>query len=110
MMDRKFRVRNKASAKLDAKKVRDIRELYARSEATQGQLARDYGVTVITIGRIIRHESWQDVPDRDPLPSAAPSPDDIAKRALGIQRTVDGVNADAVLEELDNDKGDTLER
>ncbi len=105
---KKFLKGNKSQAKkLDAKMVRDIRELYGRSDATQGQLARDYGVSVITIGRIVRHESWQDIPDRDPPPSAQPSPDEIAKRALGIQSSMNQKLGDEALAELD--KGDTLE-
>lgn len=100
---KKYQGRNKAMPhKLDAKKVRDIRELYARSEATQGQLARDYGVSVITIGRVIRHESWQDIPDRDPPPSEAATPEEILNRVVALQRSLNpqGV-ADELLDELD---------
>lgn len=45
------------SAKLDWLTVQRIRALYAEGWS-QGRLAREFGVGVGTIGRIVRHESW----------------------------------------------------
>ncbi len=58
----KLQLRNKRAAKLTAQDVRDIRARYAEGSVTQGQLARDYGISAIQIGRIVRWESWADVP------------------------------------------------
>lgn len=55
-----FQQGNKKGAKLDQQRVLDIRRL-ARQGMTQGALARLHGVSVITIGRIVRREVWQDV-------------------------------------------------
>lgn len=57
----KLRQFNKASAKLSVADVHAIRRRYEAREATQGALARDYGVSVIQIGRIVRYESWSDL-------------------------------------------------
>ena len=40
-------------------KVRELREAYGGGE-TQGSLSKRFGVSVITIGRIVRGESWQE--------------------------------------------------
>ena len=40
-------------------RVRELREAYAGGE-TQGSLSKRFGVSVITIGRIVRGESWQE--------------------------------------------------
>lgn len=106
--DRKFGPKNKAAAKkLTPQKVRDIRELYARSEATQGQLARDFGVSIVTIHRVIHRESWQDIPDRDSPPKQERTAEEIIADAMSLQRSLNPQSADEILAELD--KGDTLE-
>lgn len=106
--DKKFEGKNKAASKLTVTNVRDIREMYARGDATQGQLSREYKVSIVTIGRIVRFESWQDVPARevDPLTLQLS-----AERLLRMQESVDNPRAlgDELLKELDSDKGDTLE-
>jgi hypothetical protein len=53
----KFSRNHTRSAKLTATQVLDIRTKFADG-ATQGSLAREYGVTVGTIGRITRGETW----------------------------------------------------
>ena len=57
----KFGGRNSRAAKLTIGQVREIRELYVASRASQGQLARDFGVSVVQIGRIVRGEVWQNL-------------------------------------------------
>ena len=52
-----FSRRNTKAAKLSLSQVQDIREAYAQG-ATQSALCRHYGVTVGTIGRIVRGETW----------------------------------------------------
>ena len=44
---------------LTPSKVLEIRAFYNKGHVTQGQLARDYGVSVVQIGRIVRGEVWQ---------------------------------------------------
>lgn len=58
MTSGKFGRSNTRSAKLSPTEVLDIRIKFADG-ATQGSLAREYGVTVGTIGRITRGETWQ---------------------------------------------------
>lgn len=45
------------TAKLDWAKVREMRALYAGGW-TQGALCRDFGVSINTVGRIVRGETW----------------------------------------------------
>jgi len=53
-----FSRRNIASAKLTPQSVLEIRQLY-NDGWSQGRLARHFHVSVITIGRVVRGESWQ---------------------------------------------------
>ena len=53
-----FGLRNNAARKLTAYEVAEMRKSYAEG-ATQGALARSYGVSVGQVGRIVRGESWQ---------------------------------------------------
>lgn len=53
----KFRRNHTKSAKLTAEQVLSIRDAYAAG-TTQGELARTYQMSVGTIGRIVRGESW----------------------------------------------------
>lgn len=53
----KFRAGNISRAKLTPEDVVEIRRRYNALE-TQGALARAYGVSIGTIGRIVRGESW----------------------------------------------------
>lgn len=104
---------NKRASKLTLTQVKDMRELYARGDCTQGQLARDYKVSVIQVGRILRGESWQGVGEASPSP-VADDPSAILQRVLAVQEEIrspgmDKLNAvheklhvgDRVLGELD---------
>jgi hypothetical protein len=84
----KFHKGHLKSAKLSASQVAAIRESYANG-ATQGQLAREYGMSVGQIGRIVRRENWtqfagplhpNQMPDGKPpdfmQPGWTPSPED----------------------------------
>lgn len=53
-----FEKRNRQSAKLTAEQVGEIRAHYADG-ATQRDLGAYYGVSPLTIGRIVRGESWR---------------------------------------------------
>jgi len=68
----KFLRGNIKAAVLTAELVREIRHKYHILGYTQGQLAREYQINVNTVGRIVRGETWQDVPLAPaPEPSAA---------------------------------------
>jgi hypothetical protein len=47
------------NAKLTPTQVLEIREKYWQQHYTQGALCREYEVSVVTIGRIVRGESWK---------------------------------------------------
>ncbi len=49
---------NRNGAKLTVDNVNEIRMKYTTGEYTQGALAEEYGVTQSTVGRALRHESW----------------------------------------------------
>jgi len=53
----KFNSNNKRSAKLTAGKVLEMREKYVKG-MSQGALAREFGVSVGQVGRIVRGEAW----------------------------------------------------
>lgn len=55
----KFHKGNIRARKLTASQVLEMRELYHEQAWTQSALARRYQVSVITVGRIVRGESWQ---------------------------------------------------
>lgn len=57
----KFTLGNIRSAKLSNEQVYEMRNLYAEG-ATQAYLSRTFGVSVNTVGRIVRGESRQGVP------------------------------------------------
>lgn len=54
-----FDAKNKRAKKLSQSEVTEMRRYYGEG-ITQGQLSRAYGVTVGTVGRICRGESWQE--------------------------------------------------
>lgn len=58
----KFWSGNSKAARLTPAIVERIREEYKIPGVTQGDLARKYGVSVIQIGRIVRWESWANMP------------------------------------------------
>lgn len=57
----KFQLKHTRAAKLTLADVRSIRRKWGSGAWTQSALCREYGVTINTIGRIVRGESWADV-------------------------------------------------
>jgi hypothetical protein len=105
-MPRKFRLGNLRAAKLTPEEVVEIRERYWQDGETQSSLCHKYGVTIGTIGRVVRGETFQDyggpVPYSREKPAAqrlaeagedralmsnAPKPDDAAI-AASIAKTI----------------------
>jgi hypothetical protein len=68
----KFAKRHKMAAKLSGEQVLRIRELY-EAGYSQGHLARTFLVTIGTIGRIVRGESWQGVAGHGETGGPAPA-------------------------------------
>ena len=58
----KFWLGNTKGSTLTPEQVMDIRLRYAQGNISQGALAREYRVTINTIGRIVRGESWNRLP------------------------------------------------
>lgn len=79
----KFWSRNSAAAKLDASQVYELRARYATGRVTQGQLSRDYGISVVQVGRIVRGEVWQKL---DAPPPTAEQITASAERLMEVQR------------------------
>lgn len=73
-------------AVLTASKVAEIRQLYGKGAVTQGQLSRDYGVSVVQIGRIVRGEVWQGL---GPVQAGAKELEESAQRMLELQERLD---------------------
>lgn len=80
-----FARKNTRAAHLTASQVLEIRDFYERGRVTQGQLARDYGVSVVQIGRIVRGEVWQGL--RKALPSTA-AIEESAARMMALQEEI----------------------
>lgn len=104
-----FQRRNVRASKLGVKQVQDIRKLYGRGDCTQGQLARDYGVSVVQIGRIVRGEVWQGLPQE----VTAIELDATAKRLLELQQSLvdkmnDGIAAERELAAMPDKMVDEL--
>lgn len=91
-----FTKRNSRAAKLSTLQVIEIREKYNTGSYTQASLAREYGVTVVQIGRIVRGEVWQSI--RSPMPTQAEF-DESAKRLMAIQHEVNILGPQARLDE-----------
>jgi transcriptional regulator with XRE-family HTH domain len=53
-----FRRGHTRNAKLSPAEVLEIRELYHQQNWTQGALARRFGMSIVSIGRIVRGESF----------------------------------------------------
>jgi hypothetical protein len=81
-----FQRNNLRRAVLTASKVEEIRRMYARGAVTQGQLSRDFGVSVVQIGRIVRGEVWQGL---GPVQAGARELEASAERMLELQRKLD---------------------
>lgn len=61
-----FTRHNSKASKLSGTEVLEIRRLYQLGTFSQGELSRQFQVSVVQIGRIVRGESWQQyqVPER----------------------------------------------
>ena len=57
----KFNARNSKASKLTPAIVMEMRERWASGAWTQGALSREYQLSVVQVGRIVRGESWQGV-------------------------------------------------
>ena len=53
---------NTRAAKLTGEQVMNIRGRYARGGVTQGELCREYRVSINTIARIVNGQSWAGLP------------------------------------------------
>jgi len=80
-----FQTHNTRRAVLTASKVQEMRALYGKGHVTQGQLARDYGVSVVQVGRIVRGEVWQGL---GPQQAGARELEDSAQRMLELQESL----------------------
>jgi hypothetical protein len=59
--ERTGRGEKNAAAKLTEAQVREIRKLYSWGVVTQADLSRNYGVTQVTISRVINRQTWRHV-------------------------------------------------
>jgi len=78
---------NSRARKVSPAQVLEIRKRYDGGLATQGSLAREFGVSVVQIGRIVRREVWNSLPE-------TPGEDDFAesaKRLLQVQEKARGL-------------------
>jgi len=81
-----FQRNNIRRAVLTASKVEEIRRLYSKGAVTQGQLSRDYGVSVVQIGRIVRGEVWQGL---GPVEASQRELEASAEKMLALQRKLE---------------------
>ncbi len=90
----KFRQGNIKAAKLSNEDVLELRRKYIHENPpwTQGALSRHYGLSINTVGRIVRGESRQSVP-------MAISSEDIAESAARLV----GMRVDRVAERVDQE-------
>ncbi len=92
-----FAARNTKASKLTATQVQEIREFYARGAISQGQLSRDYQVSIVTIGRIVRGEVWQNLTPREPTKQEL---NESAQRLLAIQQELEAKGVPAGIAKL----------
>jgi hypothetical protein len=95
----KFRKYNSRSAKSSPETIALIRKRYHEDGWSQGKLSREFGYSVVQIGRIVRNESWQGLskstalPPPDPISEAhaemIPIPDDVQARLLADLANLD---------------------
>ena len=78
----KFFSRNTRAAKVTAAIVLEIRKKYQEYGMTQADLSREYRLSTVQIGRIVRGESWQNVP------MLAPTSEDLRSQAERAYNTV----------------------
>jgi hypothetical protein len=84
----KFPQKNNRAAKLAPTDVLSIRRKYESGAWSQGQLARDYGVSLNTIGKIVRYEAWHDLVP----PASAEGLAEMAQRMLKVQESTDALS------------------
>lgn len=85
-------------AKLTVTQVQDIRTMYASRAYTQGDLSREFGVSIIQIGRIVRGEVWQNL---GPLPPTKAEMQESAARVLaGLRADKPEALAQEILKEI----------
>lgn len=107
-----FQRKNTRASKLTYDQVADIRARYAAGKS-QGALAREYKMSAVQIGRIVRMESWTDVPA---APATKAELHASALRLLALQHEVSGtaklqavaaeeLKGKALLDELDESTG-----
>jgi DNA-binding transcriptional regulator YiaG len=60
-LDRIIRPRATPGAKLSQQQVREIRDLWERKAMTQPELARHYGVSIVSIQGIVYRRTWKHV-------------------------------------------------
>lgn len=94
---------NSRAAKLSNEGVFELRRLYFEEGVTQGELARQFGLSVNHIGRIVRGES------RGAVPLDLPEEDHAAtqKRLLALQDSLAASPSDEPI--LDKLRGDAQE-
>lgn len=51
-----------SNAKLTEKEIKSIRQRFAQGGVTKCQLGRDFGVSEVLIGLIVRRKSWKHIP------------------------------------------------
>lgn len=101
-MTSKFTYRNNKAAKVTAPLVIEMRARWARGNVTQAQLCREYGLSVVQMGRILRGESWQNVA----MPLGEEDMAASAQRMLAVQAERDNAPPPAFVsltEKLAND-------
>lgn len=86
MTSGKFGKGNGKAAKLTVREVQEMRELYASGQATQGDLCRRFRISLVQVGRIVRGESWQDVP----VLATPAELEQSARRLLALQEELTG--------------------
>jgi hypothetical protein len=101
-----FGSKNTRAAKLDATKVHELRMKY-HNGATQGSLAREYGISVNQVGRIVRGESWQQyhnpaMPEVQTMQPQREITDEEIQASLNKLQGMLGTNTTEVLETAEN--------
>lgn len=105
---------NTRAAKLTAEQVLEIRDKYLNHGYSQARLCREFQVSINTIGRIVREETWQTVAK----PIEPVDHDGIVQRLAELQRrlnedaaripeAVEAARDKRLADELDTFKGDS---
>lgn len=92
----KFWSGNSKAAKITVHDVQQMRHDYDTGQATQGALAKRYKLSITQVARIVRGESWQNVPA---IELGAFDLEASARRMLALQEEIQGQSARARMEE-----------